>query len=132
VKKEGSLPRPVFRHILMHLPIGLPLNEIDTLIDSQTSLTSEGSVNYLLFLTSPVFKEYRFVYNLRRASEKTEILREFQEDKHNDKIKGIFQFQKVILEAAIFLEDFELVIFTTVSPKTSIIFISKIESLEHY
>lgn len=48
----------------------------------------------------------------------------FHENIDKDKRQGVLAHQKVIIESLIFLDDFDLIIYTTICPKTSLIFIS--------
>ena len=66
----------------------------------------------------------KFAYRMKKLMVSEKDNNQYHEAIDQDKRKGILENQKVILESLIYLDDFNLIVYTTICPKTSIIFIS--------
>lgn len=54
-----------------------------------------------------------------------EEFKDFHENIDETKKQSILSNQKVIIESIIYVDDFNLIIYTTICPKTSLIFVSQ-------
>lgn len=84
-----------------------------------------GNVNYVSFCNNMQFKEMKFSYKLKKSMVRPEEVDKFHENVDKDKRQGILQSQKVLIESIVYLDDFDIVLYTTICPRTSLIFVSQ-------
>lgn len=71
------------------------------------------------------FKEMKFTYQMKKSLLSAADFDKFHDNIDSDKRQSTLQNQKVIVESLIYLDDFDLIIYTTLCPKTSLIFVSQ-------
>jgi hypothetical protein len=122
---EGSIKAPAFKQLLRALPLGLTETDVENIMTGQLAYTDVGDVDYVRIVSSLQFKEMRFSFKLKRSLVQESEFDEFQRSIDKDKRAAVMQQQRVIVESLIYIEDFELIVYTTICPCTSLIFVSK-------
>ncbi|EGR33535.1 hypothetical protein IMG5_049950 [Ichthyophthirius multifiliis] len=122
---EGSLTCEQFRNFLKWLPVGLLQEEIDYIMNNSISFTDIGTVNYLDLLNSVEFLNIKNHHEFQKQVKTKE--RDFFEKKGDQKDVNALDaaMQKVIIESVIYIDDFNLIIYTTICPRSSIICVSR-------
>lgn len=74
----------------------------------------------------------KFAYRMKKYMISEKDNNQFHDAIDQDKRKGILDNQKVIVESLLYLDDFNLIVYTTICPKCSIIFISSSKKNQDY
>ena len=86
------------------------------------SYSDTGRVDYLKFINNPAFKQMKYAFKLQRSliskEEFDSLITVLEEN------EAVIEPQKIIIEDLIYLDDFDIFIYTTSCPQTSIIYIS--------
>lgn len=122
-QREGYVKANDFRNLLKWLPLGLRDEEIEEIMQTQVSYSDTGDVDYVKYTANLQFQEICETFRVRQElshGRAPDAKKEGASAKQN-----IFSSQKVIIESIIYLDDFDLMVYTTCCPKTSLIFLSK-------
>ena len=123
--KEGNISKQDFINILKWLPLGLLENDITKIMNEDVTYISNSRVDYLDIMKSSEFEKMFFTFNVKREIKKNLLLSgKVGETKF---VRTKFTEQKCIIESCIFLDDFNILVFTTLCPHTSTIFITSTE-----
>lgn len=121
------IPRARFQRMLENLPLGLLTSEIEEIFDNDLNFDNYGNVDYTTILSNEIF------VNLEQAKvRRDQILRKNQKaisiggdaDKKSMKHQEITDNRKVVVEDLVYIDDLEILIYTTILPKTSTIFVT--------
>ena len=121
------IPRARFQRMLENLPLGLLPSEIEEIFDNDLNFDNYGNVDYTTILSNEIF------VNLEQAKvRRDQILRKNQKaisiggdaDKKSVKHQEITDNRKVVVEDLVYIDDLEILIYTTILPKTSTIFVT--------
>ena len=111
--------------MLENLPLGLLPFEIEEIFDSDLNFDNYGNVDYTVILNSDIF------VNLERHRLKKEQLlkRSITKEVEGEAAKvsdvdKLTDNRKVVVEDLVYIDDLEIIIYTTISPKTSTIFVT--------
>ena len=111
--------------MLENLPLGLLHFEIEEIFDSDLNFDNYGNVDYTVILNSDIF------VNLERHRLRKEqlLIRSLTKDGagESSKISDVDKLtdnRKVVVEDLVYIDDLEIIIYTTISPKTSTIFVT--------
>ena len=121
------IPRARFQRMLENLPLGLLPSEIEEIFDNDLNFDNYGNVDYTTILSNEIF------VNLEQAKvRRDQILRKNQKaiaiggeaDKKSVKHTEMTDNRKVVVEDLVYIDDLEILIYTTIMPKTSTIFVT--------
>ncbi len=128
------IPRITFWGILLNLPLGLNSDELSEVFDNDLNFDNYGNVDYVIIINSDVFvalerkrivakaltKTNQKKVNTSNSGDASTINDQSNEAQASDN-------RKVVVEDLIFIDDLEIIIYTTVRPKTSTIFITSMQ-----
>jgi len=128
-KNELSvIPRSKFAGILLDLPLGLNEVDVQEILENDLHFDNYGNVDYTAVLNSDLFcalerQRLKATHKQRRAvrmgdSEKAAK----QEAPEAEKVDN----RKVVVEDLIYIDDLELLVYTTIAPKTSTVFVNSV------
>eukprot|EP00828_Plagiopyla_frontata_P022627 TRINITY_DN29223_c0_g1_i2.p1 TRINITY_DN29223_c0_g1~~TRINITY_DN29223_c0_g1_i2.p1 ORF type:complete len:616 (-),score=92.06 TRINITY_DN29223_c0_g1_i2:212-2059(-) len=121
---QGSIDRNVFIQLLKQFPIGLVDDEINYILHKQVKYSDTGHINYLAFINDPIFKQLKQKYYLKNEFSK--------QNEAVDPPEDSYQMQKIVIENIIYLEDFDIFVYTLQNPQTSLIFISTTKNVKEF
>ena len=133
------LPRVKFWGLLMGLPLGMNAEELQQVFANDLGFDNYGNVDYTNILNLDLFvaleakrlREKALKQNAKRSQR--EIAASVTEFKTIDSEAGakaamkLADNRKVVVEDLIFIDDLEILIYTTVSPRTSTIFATSLQ-----
>ena len=129
------LPRMKFWQILIGLPLGLNEDELLEVFENDLSFDNYGNVDYTSILNKELFQtlEAKRIRELAlsNAGQKRKKL-DFNSAMYGDAVEEqdemkLADTRKVVVEDLIFIDDLEMLIYSTVSPKTSTIFVTSLQ-----
>lgn len=119
VNTQGALQVIDFRDILKNLPFGILQSEIDHILKYEVTYTDNGRIDYQKIIHDPQFTKGKVIAKLKlNTGDVKDLLKQIQEDEH------YFEPQKILIESVIYVDDYDLMIYTTALPRTSTIFLS--------
>jgi hypothetical protein len=109
--------------MLENLPLGLMTYEIEEIYDNDLNFDNYGNVDYTVILNNDLFvslERQRIRKEHSRKAHNSEL------DKANTKstMDKLTDNRKVVVEDLVYIDDLELLIYTTIAPKTSTIFVT--------
>ncbi|CAG9314903.1 unnamed protein product [Blepharisma stoltei] len=107
---QGSLPKHEFSTLLLSLPVGITARELDIVIERDLSYDNFGNVDYL-----DIFEKEEYI-NLVAAAKRPGVIL----------VTPTAQEQAAIIEDFAFLDDFNILAYSTREPMTSVIFLKHI------
>lgn len=136
------LPRVKMWTILINLPLGMNETELAEVLENDLNFDNYGNVDYTCVLNSDIF----VTLEAKRMREKAlEIGRKFKtvrteddtvdqinemlggnKDDADEKIQKATDNRKVVVEDLVYIDDLQILIYTTIAPKTSQIFITSL------
>ena len=145
------MPRLRFKRILESLPLGLLSYEVDEIFENDLHFDNYGNVDYTVILNSDIFVtlERQRLRKMNRRMQKKRGVRvggvQNEEDDTldldlgdgvnkssvtNAEMDKLTDNRKVVIEDLIYIDDMEILIYTTVAPKTSTIFVTHTKKVE--
>lgn len=118
--KDGGIPVHTFICLIKNLPFGITDGDIEYYLENILQFTNEGNIDYLSIFTDERFKRIKYIYQIKRGFTEYETMMKDSED--IDKYVGL---PKIVIESVIHLSCENVFIYTTVSPKTSNIYIAR-------
>lgn len=122
------IPRITFWSILSNLPLGLNQEELGEVFDNDLNFDNYGNVDYILIINSDIFVALERKRNLAKALNSSKVTKitvsDRTEDQSGESVAS--DNRKVVVEDLILIDDLDIIIYTTVRPKTSTVFISAI------
>lgn len=115
------ISRVNFWGILLSLPLGLNEEDLAEVFDNDLSFDNNGNVDYILILNSDVFVALERKRLCNKVLQKSA---NFIESESKQGEAEITDNRKVVVEDLIFIDDLEVIIYTTVRPKSSTIFVT--------
>jgi Ca2+-binding EF-hand superfamily protein/serine/threonine protein kinase len=106
---SGSLPRHIFLHKLLTLPLGLSIDHLTSILDKDVQYSSNGDIDYTSLFQN---KDYLALLTNSKKPPSEFIYPSLPE-------------QACIIEDIVYIEELDAVIYTTISPMTSTIFIKR-------
>lgn len=107
---SGSLSRHVFLHKLLTLPLGLSIDHLSSILDKDVQYISNGDIDYTSIFQSKDYLD--LLINSKKLS--------------TDFLYPTLPEQSCIIEDIVYIEQLDAVIYTTISPMTSAIFIKRL------
>ena len=111
------------------MPLGLNQEELGEIFDNDLNFDNYGNVDYVNIINSDIFvalERKRILAKALKSSKVTKIVAEDRtEDLSNESAAS--DNRKVVVEDLIFIDDLEIIIYTTVRPKTSTVFITTMQ-----
>lgn len=110
-----------FWGLMLSLPLGLNDAELNEVFDNDLNFDNNGNVDYMQIVNSDIFVA------LERRRIAAQILKKkgsVEEQGKDEKEHKLSDNRKVVVEDLIFIDDLEIIIYTTIRPKTSSIFIT--------
>jgi hypothetical protein len=127
-KNELSvLPRSKFVGLMLDLPLGLNEVEMQEILENDLNFDNYGNVDYTVILNSEEFVrlEAERVKDMikKKKGVRVSMGGEPTEDKDAVEVEKVDN-TKVVVEDLIYIDDLEIIIYTTLVPKTSTIWIT--------
>jgi hypothetical protein len=130
-KSELSvIPRSKFAGLLLDLPLGLNDSEVQEIMENDISFDNYGNVEYTAVLNSDMFctlerQRLKALHKKKKSVKMGEdsLAKPKEENQEAEKVDN----RKVVVEDLIYIDDLEILIYTTVAPKTSSIFINSVK-----
>lgn len=108
--------------MLENLPLGLLPFEVEELFDNDLNFDNYGNVDYTTILNNELFVTFE-----RKRIQREQIMKKKNESQDVDKLTDN---RKVVVEDLMYIDDLEVIIYTTVMPKTSTIFVTHTKKQE--
>jgi hypothetical protein len=127
------IPRVRFWGILIGLPLGLSESDLEEIFDNDLNFDNYGNVDYISILNSDLFVALERRRLTAKAMKMAGKRRSSMADKSiadADAQLGASDNRKVVIEDLIFIDDLEIIIYTTVRPRTSSIFITSMQKTQ--
>jgi hypothetical protein len=110
--------------MLENLPLGLLSYEIEEVFDNDLNFDNYGNVDYTVILQNELFVNLE-QQRLRRE----QLLRKANADgaegnANHKQNQELADHRKVVVEDLVYIDDLEIIIYTTIMPKTSTIFVT--------
>lgn len=129
------IPRARFQRMLENLPLGLLPFEIEEIFESDLNFDNYGNVDYTVILNSDIFVTLERQKHRKEQLMKRTVASDIGQDgshiggnkSESDKLTDN---RKVVVEDLVYIDDLEILIYTTISPKTSTIFVSHTKKAE--
>ena len=123
------IPRITFWSILINLPLGLNQEELGEIFDNDLNFDNYGNVDYVNIINSDIFVALERKRILAKALKSIKVTKIVAEDRTEDlsNESAASDNRKVVVEDLIFIDDLEIIIYTTVRPKTSTVFITTMQ-----
>lgn len=130
------IPRMKFWRILENLPLGLQSHELDEIFDNDLHYDNSGNVDYTVIINSDMFvmlerqrlrkliKKQQLQAKRNGADETLDLSKDTLISNINNNMEKFTDNRKVVVEDLIYIDDLEILIYTTIAPKTSSIFIT--------
>lgn len=119
---EGTLQIVDFKSFIRSLPFGLLESEIEEVLEREVIYTDNGRIDYQQIIQNPEFKKCKIISKLKDTTQNKADLQKLIN--HIESDQNFFEPQKIIVESVIYIDDFDLMVYTTLTPRTSTIFIS--------
>ena len=122
------LSRVQFWNIIITQPLGLNEDELAEVFDNDLNFDNYGNVDYTVILNSDIFVklEVRRIKEKALKNKRRDKSVKIEDDDQENDLKAADN-RKVVVEDLIFIEDLELIIYSTIAPKTSNIFITSLK-----
>lgn len=125
------LSRVQFWNIIISQPLGLNETELNEVFDNDLNFDNYGNVDYTQIINSDLFVRLE----ARRIQEKALAVKRLggkgsAKSNELEKEMKAADNRKVVVEDLIFIEDLEMIIYSTVAPKTSTVFITSLKKVE--
>ena len=122
------LSRVQFWNIIITQPLGLNEDELAEVFDNDLNFDNYGNVDYTVILNSDIFVklEVRRIKDKALKNKRRDKSVKIEDDDQENDLKAADN-RKVVVEDLIFIEDLELIIYSTIAPKTSNIFITSLK-----
>ena len=119
---EGVLQIADFKAFIRSLPFGILDSELQEILDREVVYTDNGRIDYHQIVQNPEFKKSKVISKLKdtqaNRGDLEKLIKKIESDQH------YFEPQKIIVESMIYIDDFDLMLYTTITPRTSTIFVS--------
>ena len=122
------ISRARFQRMLENLPLGLLPFEIEEVFENDLNFDNYGNVDYTVILNSDLFVTLE-----REKLKKDHVLRKshaIEAEKNQSQMEKLTDNRKVVVEDLCYIDDLEVIIYTTLSPKTSTIFVTHTKKFE--
>ena len=119
---EGTLQIVDFKSFIRSLPFGLLESEIEEVLQREVIYTDNGRIDYQQIIQNPEFKKSKIISKIKDTTQNKQDLQKLMH--HIESDQNFFEPQKIIVESVIYIDDFDLMVYTTQTPRTSTIFIS--------
>lgn len=120
--RQGCVTVLEFREILKKMPFGMLDSDVDYILQQEVGYMDNGRIDYMKIINNSLFTKAKFIAQLKDPKiEKKQIHKLLEKINADD---YLFESQKIIIETIIYLDDFDIIIYTTSVPKTSTIFIA--------
>lgn len=106
---------------MLSLPLGLNEDDLEEVFDNDLNFDNNGNVDYVVILNSDIFVALERKRLTTKALLKSASFKQ-KETKQSE--TEITDNRKVVVEDLIFIDDLEIIIYTTVRPKSSTIFVT--------
>lgn len=122
------LSRVQFWNIIISQPLGLNENELNEVFENDLLFDNYGNVDYTSIINSDIFckLEAKRIQTKALGLKRGRNGRSGDNDDNEQEMKA-GDNRKVVVEDLIFIEDLELIIYSTVAPKTSTVFITSLK-----
>ena len=122
------ISRARFQRMLENLPLGLLPYEIEEIFENDLNFDNYGNVDYTMILNNDLF------VTLERERLKREHLKAkshaLEAAVTKNQVDKLTDNRKVVVEDLVYIDDLEVIIYTTISPKTSTIFVTHTKKQE--
>ena len=127
-KNELSvLPRAKFVGLMLDLPLGLNEVEMQEILENDLNFDNYGNVDYTVILNSEEFVRLE-AERVKDAIKKRKGVRVALDGEHNEEKEAseveTVDNTKVVVEDLIYIDDLEILIYTTLVPNTSTVWIT--------
>jgi len=129
-KNELSvIPRSKFAGLLLDLPLGLNEVDVQEILENDLHFDNYGNVDYTVVLNGDLFcalerQRLKATHKARKAVRVGEAGKAAKaEAAEAEKVDN----RKVVVEDLIYIDDLEILVYTTIAPKTSTVFINTVK-----
>jgi WD40 repeat protein len=110
--------------MLENLPLGLLPFEIEEIFDNDLNFDNYGNVDYTVILNNELFASLE-----RSRLRREQLLRKMETAETSgaggqSDLDKLTDHRKVVVEDLMYIDDLEVIIYTTIFPKTSTIFVT--------
>ena len=129
------IPRTKFVALLLDLPLGLSNVDVSEILENDLHFDNYGNVDYTVILNSDLYiylERGRMNRHLNKKRKGVKVTTEDDEDNSEEEAEDVSKVdnRKVVVEDLIYIDDLEIMIYTTVAPQTSNIFITSTKKNE--
>lgn len=120
--RQGCVTVTDFKEILKKMPFGMLDSDIQQILEHEVGYMDNGRIDYVKIINNSRFTKAKFIAQLNDPKIEKKHIQNLLEKINADDY--YFEAQKIIVESIIYLDDFDIIIYTTAVPKTSTIFIA--------
>ena len=125
------IPRSKFVGILLDLPLGINEVEVQEILDADLHFDNYGNVDYTVILNSDLFchlerNRLKAVFKKRKGVKYDGSGDRDNAEQDQPDVQEVDN-RKVVVEDLIYIDDLEILIYTTVAPKTSSAFVTSVK-----
>jgi Ca2+-binding EF-hand superfamily protein len=121
-QKDGGIAVHKFASLMKSLPLGITQGDVDYFIDKVLHFTNDGSINYMDIFSDERYKRIKYINQIKQGF--TEYESKMKDSEDIDKYLGL---PKIVIESVIHLNAENIFIYTTISPKTSTIYVARVK-----
>lgn len=121
------ISRAKFWRILENLPLGLLPFELEEIFDNDLHYDNYGNVDYTVIINSDIFvtvERQRIRRNVKKGNDSLRLDDTKMTMNPSMDMDKLTDNRKVVVEDLVYIDDLEILVYTTISPRTSTIFVT--------
>lgn len=123
------IPRARFQRMLENLPLGLLSYEIEEIFDNDLNFDNYGNVDYTVILQNEIFVNLE-----QQRIRRDHLLKKMSAAEDTNGAEGktaeVADHRKVVVEDLVYIDDLEVIIYTTIYPKSSTIYVTHTKKMQ--
>lgn len=119
--KDGGIELHRFKTLFKSFPFGVTDEVINHWVEKTLTFTNDGNISYMDILNHEKYKRIKYIYEVKKGLKDVEA--KVRDSEESEKYSGL---QKIIIENIVHISAEDVFIYTVVSPKTSIIYVSRV------
>ena len=126
---QGFIDSKSFGFLMKSLPFGIGDNEVNHFLNNYLDFTNNGDINYMNLINTERFKRIKFVYMMKNRAATAgggfaaDLEKSMMTSQDKENYEGV---QKLVIENVVYIDSIDVIAYTTVCPKTSMIFVAKL------
>jgi hypothetical protein len=126
------IPRSKFVGLLLDLPLGISEVEVREILENDLHFDNYGNVDYTAILNGDLFcalerQRLKAIHKKKKVSHATAATGSTQGGRQAAAEVEKVDNRKVVVEDLIYVDDLEILIYTTIAPKTSSVFVTSVK-----